>query len=302
MLRVRALVLAALWAIGLLCSTATAAQKLYAASVRGAAIGSDASVSGSLYLVDMTTGVATFAASVRLDGGAVGVTGLAVHPQTGVFYGATSPLSRNVPTSLVTLDPETGNAKLVGRLRHDVSDIAFSRTGILYAWLPLTSQLGVINTENGGVIPVGNANAAGPPAGLVFDAKGGARITSAGATGTLDVVDIATGVVTRGPPLTGAPFPSGINSMTFTPTGKLLAVNSNAGSPAVTRLVSIDATTGVVANIGPLPDDTDGLAFANVPAAAQAEGFTQWQKTALGGLFLTALLLALIGWFVGRKK
>ena len=277
------------------------AQKLYAASVRSIAEGSGTGVGGSLYTVALATGSASFVAPIRLGGSApLGVTGLAVHPVTGVFYGITSPLSRSHPLALITLDPETGNATMIGTLRRVASDIAFTRAGILFAWLPETSQLGIVNIENGSVTPIGAPGPAGPPAGLAIDAQSHAYITPKGAIGTLDTVDIATGLIKPGPPLVGAPFDSAINSMTFTPSGLLLAVNSNAGAPAATRLVTINVATGAVANIGTLPDDTDGLAFAQLPARNEGNA-TDWRTIALAGLGVIALILGLIGWAVGRR-
>jgi hypothetical protein len=55
--------------------------------------------------------------------------------------------------------------------------------------------------------------------------------------------------------------------MCFSPSGLLLAVNSNGGSPASTRLVTINTATGAVATIGALPDDTDALTFTGRGAA-----------------------------------
>lgn len=296
----RATVPAALLAIGMAWSPAAMSQKLYAASVRSVADSSGV-LGGGLYSVALATGSASFVAPIRLNGSApLGITGIAVHPATGVFYGITSPLSRNFPRSLVTFDPASGDASMVGPLRFGGSDLAFSRTGILFAWLPETGQLGTVNVATGAVTPIGRATVAGPPAGLAIDSTGRAYITPKGATGTLDTVDIATGAVTVGPTLTGAPFDSAINSMTFTPSGLLLAVNSNAGAPASTRLVTINVASGAVANIGTLPDDTDGIAFANVLGRDAAAG-PNWQNIALLALGVTALILGLIGWTVGRR-
>ena len=296
----RAAVPAALLAIGMAWSPAAMGQKLYASSVRWVADSSGV-VGGSLYSVALATGSASFIAPFQLNGSTpLGITGIAVHPATGVFYGITSPLSRNFPRSLVTFNPATGDARMVGPLRISGSDLAFSRSGILYAWLPETSQLGTVSLEAGAVTPIGRAAAAGPPAGLAIDASGRAYITPKGATGTLDTVDIATGAVKTGPQLTGAPFESTINSMTFTTLGLLLAVNSNAGAPAATRLVAINVASGAVANIGTLPDDTDGIAFANAPGRDAAAG-PNWQNIALLALGVTALILGLIGWTVGRR-
>ena len=298
----RRIMAAALLAAGIAAPATGTAQALYAASVRSV-VGNDA-IAGSLYTVTLATGIPTFVAPIRINGTTpVGLTGLAVHPTTGVFYGITSPLSSRNAQSLVSFDPATGNARLIGPLRHAGSDIAFNRVGNLFTWINTTRQLGYVDTSTGLVTPIGPPGQAGPPAGLAIDVNNVAYVTPGGAGGTLDTVDIATGLLAKGPQLTGAPFPAAINSMTFTPSGLLLAVNSNAGNPANTRLVTINVATGVVSNIGTLPDDTDGLAFSQV--APPDEAGMLWgmdvQTLALVGLGIIALVLGLIGWLVGRK-
>jgi len=250
--------------------------------------------------VNLGSGAATFVAPLRIDGASpIGITGLSAHPQTGVLYGITSQLSPTHPQSLVMVDPATGNATLVGELRFPGSDIAFNRAGILFTWLPATSQLAIVNLANGSVTPIGTPGAGGTIAGLAIDQQGTAYITPSGAAGSLDTVDIASGTLHKGPPLTGAPFQSAINSMTFTPSGLLLAVNSNAGSPASTRLVTINTASGSVASIGTLPDDTDALAF--VATSQRTEPLMSGQTLALVVLGVIALILGLIGWLVGRR-
>jgi len=277
----------------------SSAQKLYAASVRTLTEGSDA-IGGSLYSVDAKTGAATLIGPIQLNGQSpLGVTGLSVHPTTGVMYGITSSLSRTNPKSLVIIDPATGNARMVGPLKLGGSDISFNKNGILFTFLPETHQLGVINLDTGLVTAIGNPGRAGPPAGLAVDEKGVAYITAKGATGTVDTVDISTGQITVGPRLKGAPFESTINSMAFTPEGTLLAVNSNQGSPASTSLITIDLATGAVTSIGSLPDDTDALAFAvNVRGEDKK---TDWRMVALITLGVLGVLIAAVGFLTGRK-
>ena len=287
--------------LGLAVPCGSQAQTLYAASVRSLATAGGQGVAGSLYTVNLGTGSPTFVAPVRLAGSTpIGLTGMAAHPQSGVFYGITSPLSTTQGQSLVTVDVATGTATLIGELRFAASDISFNRAGILFAWLTNTSQLGIVSITTGAVTPIGTPRAAGPPAGLAIDGKGTAFITPTGATGTLDTVDIATGIITTGPPLTEAPFPSAINSMTFTPSGLLLAVNSNAGVPANTRLVTINLGTGKVSSIGNLPDDTDALAFTPELRLSELSSVNV-QTLALLVLGVIALILGLIGWAVGRR-
>jgi len=243
-----------------------AAQTLYAASIRSFANAGSQIVVGNLFTVKMANSTWTLVAPIRLDGNtSVGLTGMAVHPATGAFYAITSGQSPDSPHSLVRLDPLNGNATFIGRLSQAGSDISFDSMGTLYIWMPGTRQIGTVNLGTGTVTPLGTAGPASTSGGLAIDAHGTAYITPSGATGTLDSIDIRTGVVNTGPPLTGAPFPGTINAMTFTPSGLLIAVNSNAGVPQSTQLVSINTRTGTVATLGGLPDDTDAITFAPNP-------------------------------------
>ena len=243
-------------------ATAQGTHTLYAASARVHAVTDPSGIVGNLYTINLGSGTATLVGAIRLPNSKpIAVTGISVDPLSGVFYGITSPLSPNNPRSLVVLDPATGNATLVGELGVGISDVTFDPSGALYAWIPETSQLGVINVASARLSVLGNPGPASTPAGLAIDAQGVAYLTRTGATGTLDTVNLQTGEVKTGPPLTGAPFPSVINSMAFSPSGLLLAVNSNAGAPASTHLVTINTATGVVSPIGALPDDTDSLTF-----------------------------------------
>ena len=253
-------ILALLFAFGA-AGAGAALHTLYAASVRSG-LALDAPIAGNLYVVNLANGTASLVGAIRLPGSKpIGVTGMAVHPSTGVLYGITSEQSPNSPRSLVTLDPTSGAATIVGDLGRIGSDIAFDAKGVLYVWLPATSQLGTVDLSNATVTPIGKPGPAGSPAGIAIDPSGMVYVTSKGASGTLDNVDLATGALQVGPALTGAPFSTQINSMSFSPSGLLLAVNSNGGSPANTRLVTINTATGAVATIGALPDDTDALAF-----------------------------------------
>ena len=293
---------AVLAASGILATGDAAAQTLYAASVRSLASTGGQGVAGALYTVNLGTGSPTFIAPARLNGTTpIGLTGMAAHPQTGVFYAITSPLTTSQGQSLVTVDVTNGHATLIGELRYPASDIAFNRAGILFAWLTGTSQLGLVNLTTGNITPIGAPRGPGPPAGLAMNAEGVAYITPNGAAGTLDTVDIGTGKITVGPVMSDAPFPSGINSMTFTPSGLLLAVNSNAGVPANTKLVTINIGTGKVSTIGTLPDDTDALAFTPEIRRTGEISTVNVQTLALLVLGVIALILGLIGWAVGRK-
>ena len=240
------------------------AQVLYATSVRTFAAGGQDKVVGSLYTVNLADATAKLVAPIRLNGEtAVGITGLAVHPASGVFYGITSSASPVNPRSLVTLDVNSGDAQLIGPMGAAGSDIAFDAAGTLYVWLPGTSQLGVVDLSTAAVKPLGAPGPAVNGGGIAIDDKGIAYVTPGGASGTLDQIDTRTGLLKRGPTLKAAPFPGGITAMSFSPSGLLLALNSSVGSPANVRLVAINTASGAVSSIGTLPDDSDSLGFGS---------------------------------------
>jgi hypothetical protein len=250
----------------LLSSLSAAAQTLYVATMRGQAASTPTtpnSLVSGLYTVNLATGTATFTAPLRINGlKSVGVTGLAVHPVTGQFYAITSALSPNNPSFLVTIDPASGDAGAIGELTQTGSDIAFDANGVLYMWIPASHRIATVNIKTGQVTPLGAANKEEALGGLAIDALGVAYVTPAGANGTLDTISLKTGELKTGPTLKGAPFPGAITAMTFTPSGLLLAVNSNVGSPAQARLVTINTASGEISSIGTLPDDSDALTFA----------------------------------------
>jgi len=286
---------------------AAAQQKLYAASVRSApSARGDVPIAGNLYSVNLATSTSTLIGAIRLGGGRpIGVTGMAAHPKTGVLYGITSEQSPNSPRSLVTIDPTSGQATLVGELSAAGSDIAFDAKGTLYMWLPGTSQLGTVDPSSAAVTALGRPGPPGSPAGIAIDPQGMVFVTARGAGGSLDNVDLSSGSLQVGPLLTGAPFSTQINSMSFSPSGLLLAVNSNGGSPAETRLVTINTATGVVTTIGSLPDDTDALAFTGGLSANLAPTFSTLNpgaRVVVAVVSVILVVLALMVLFRSRKK
>ena len=280
-----------------LCSMSAAAQTLYVATMRArAASTTPGTLLSGLYTVNLGTGVAAFAAPLRIDGQRpVGITGLAVHPGTGRFYGITASNSPANPRSLVVVEPTTGDVAVVGELTQAGSDIVFDAQGTLYMWMPATHQVASVDLNNAAVRPLGATGKEEALGGLAIDSQGTAYVTPTGAHGTLDTVNLKSGEFRTGPPLTGAPFPGAITAMTFTPSGLLLAVNSNVGSPAQARLVTINTATGQVATIGTLPDNSDALTFA--PASrdiGQMLATLSGRTMALLALFV-GLALALLG-------
>jgi hypothetical protein len=261
-MNIRALRLA-LAASALLTSSAWA-ETLYVATLRDYSNKDTSGLGGALYSVDSNTGKSTLMAPLKVGGAIpIGITGLAIHPKTGVFYGITAGLSAQIPRSLVTIDPQTGNTTLVGSLNHEGSDIRFDTKGTLYVWLNDPPGIGTIDVGTGAATPIGTSGySESLGGGLAIDRSGEFYVSATNAAGTLDRVDLATGHVSVGPRIIGAPYLSSINSMAFSPSGVLHAVNSNLGAPAKSALVAIDPKTGQVKELGPLPNDVDPLAFA----------------------------------------
>src|SRR5436190_15413540 len=63
---------------------------------------------GDLYTVDPSTGVVTVVGALTDGGNSYAVTGLAFDSITGVLYGSTSSQSPNGGSSLVSINPLTG--------------------------------------------------------------------------------------------------------------------------------------------------------------------------------------------------
>lgn len=283
------------------CSAAAAAETLYAASVRIPINEGSSNVAGNLYLVDPATAAYKLIAPIRVAGTMpIGVTGLAIHPRTGVLYGITALVSPNYPRSLVTIDPASGEAVAIGNLGAAGSDIGFNAAGTLFVWLRETQQLGTVDLRTGIATPRGAVGSPGTTGGLGVDPRGQVYVAATGATGTLDRVDIATGSITRGPALTGAPHPSGINSAAVSAAGDVFAVNTNTGVPASTILVRFDPATGVVTKVGALPNDTDALAFA-LAGGGEAGVFSPTAKAILSGLLILIGIAAVV-FVVSRRN
>ena len=270
---------------------------LYATAIRMHYADGEARIDCNLYRVDPATGASTLVAPVHIGGTQpIALISLAIHPATGAMYGVTAGLSRNVPRSLVAIDPTTGDVKLIGALGEVASDLAFSRDGTLYAWLPERSRLARVDLGNGHATPVGESGIAGVMGGgMAIDGQDVAYVAATGATGTLDTVDIHSGHGTPGPTLEGAPYISAITNLTFSPEGRLYGVNSNMGAPATTSLVSIDPKTGKITEVGHLPTDAHALIFMPSTTGAMAE--PEWIAGA-GAL----VLLAAGGFVLARRQ
>lgn len=282
---------------------ASRGETLYAATLRDGSNSTAEGEGGALFTVNPANGAYKLVAPLRIGGKVpVGLTGLSIHPRTGVFFGITAGNSANIPRSLVTVDPASGHVKLVGSLGHVGSDIRFDTTGVLYIWLTDVNSLGIVDVGTGGAQPLTEPKSAQTlGGGIAFDRNGRLYFSVNTSAGTLDSWQPGEALATVGPIINGAPFVSAINSMAFSSEGALYAVNSNLGSPAKARLVTIDVRTGAVTEIGALPADVDPIAFtATVPAGSSlllGRPLTDW--AALAGALVIGLVL---GRLMGRRR
>lgn len=299
----RTLARAALALLVAVAAPASAVDKstLYATSIRTYSDPQYHGIEGNIYRVDPATAATALVAPLKLDGKVnIGLDGLAIHPKTGVFYGITAPSAAVSPHSLVKVDLATGNATLVGNLGFPGSDISFAPDGTLYVWLAETRQAGRIDLDAGTVTPLGRPRRAGAAkGGLLVVSEGQAIVAASGAAGTLDSVDLRSGVITTGPELKGARYAAFINSMALSTKGQLYGVNTDGGTPALADLVSIDRQSGQITVLGPLPNDTDAIDFGASGNERLAWGLEEWRMVAFGALILAVIVVLVMA---GRSK
>jgi hypothetical protein len=261
---------------GLLALSPVRAQEvLYAAT------GSNG-VAGSLYIINPYTAAATLVGPITnaVGGGAIGITGLAFDPLSGLLYGITvngTPVGGNtVATSLVLINPDTAVATVIGPLGFANSDISFRSDGTLFGYEAGGPNAGsgprsmtTINLSTGAATRASTqafTSTQTSGGGLAFSPAGILYVSPNGAGGgTLDTLDPSTGARTQGPFLFGPlGSASSLNSMAFNSTGTLFAVNSNRLDPATAILVTVNPANGTITQVGSptnLPVNMDGLAF-----------------------------------------
>ncbi len=273
-------------AAGVFASPAVLSNTLYVSTDRHDP-GAD-SVRGDLYTVDPVSARAKLIGPIRVGGVlSVGVTGLAIHPLTKVLYGITCASHPVVPPSLVTIDPATAVATLVGPLGRAGSDINFDSHGTLFIWLRDDRRLGTVDLATGRATATGIIGVSSGEGGLAIDRRGSAFVASSGTT--LEHIDTITGKRLSSHELRGAPLAGPINSLTLSPSGILVGINAETGS-AKSALVMINSATGAVTKMGQLPDDAEGLTFFRDAAGVAASGSSK-----MGLLFAMLGILLVLG-------
>lgn len=267
-------------AIPLLPSSAQA-QTLYAATGAGG-------TTGNLYIVNQATAAATVVGPILVGALPIAITGLAFHPTTGVLYAITSNNSPNFPQNLVTINPATAAATIIGALGIGGADISFASSGILYMSSGQATNLYTVNLTTGAATLVGATGTGDSGSGLAIDSGGTAYFSGNGSAGSLDRLSLSTGAATIGPVLTGAPIAGSINAMKFSGSNALFGVNNTNPGGNPDNLVTINVLTGAVTNIGALPASIDGLAFAGINPPGAAPTLSEWALIALALILFSA--------------
>jgi len=209
-----------------------------------------------------------------------GVTGLAVHPNTGVLFGSTGNRSPISPGSLITINKGTGAGTLVGSFGlagKTMADLTFTSDGTLYGWLSDPAggpeDLYTINLSTGTATKVGTSGLSDTFGGALAASSSGIIFLAAdGDDGPLRTVNRATGAVTTVATLDGTSG-NAIPAMKFNAAGVLFGVDLSSGNPPLAELMTINTGTGALTSLGASVDRLSAIAFdstqtANLPLFA----------------------------------
>jgi hypothetical protein len=258
--------LPSLTAILLLVAPARAEETLYGASGSNNRSG--------LYVVDPNTAAGTFIDAIRTpDFQSLLVTGIAFNPLSGILYGTTT------DGRLVTIDPSTAVATVIGSLGKSLRDISFRSDGTLFGFEANDPfSLATINLNTGAATTVGNSGLASTVGGgLAFSPNDTLYLSATGHAGTLDTLNPATGARTIGPILLNSRIGNGeMSALAFNSLGTLFALDNPNQD-----LVIIDPATGAITDVCSFFDPTDAIAFSpstltftdNQSDATPADGF-----------------------------
>ncbi len=227
------------------------------------------------------------------------VSGLAVHPATGVLYCSTSNQSAASPGSLITINKTTGAGTLVGSFGFSgqtMADITFTSDGTLYGWLePSTDELHTINIATGAATSVGSNALSTYGAGLGANAADVLYFSGNGNRAELRTISRTTGAPTTVATLSGGSSPNGapVAAIKFSPGGVMYAVIIDFNLAArPTQLVTINPATGVITDLGPSVNQLDAITFD--AAAAPPASIEPIPTLSQSALILTALLLVAV--------
>ncbi len=272
----------------------------YADSTKLYAITGAGNVPSILYELNSSTGavIATIGAT-----GQSHLTGLAVHPATGVLYAVKSDLGgtggvssgASGETKLFTLNPTNGTATEIGDTGAQIPDIAFDASGILYGWDERDAggepdDLVTINLMTGLATIVGESGIATTGPGLAFDSAGTLFVSSTPFNYELFTINPGTGSATF--LLNLSEFIN--NALAFDANDVLYSMVRTGGT---SLLKTVNITTGVVTDIGDIGvAGISAIAFTTSLPAATVPTLSEW------GIIALIVTLAITAAFAVRKK
>lgn len=233
-----------------------------------------------LRTIDPSTGTTTSSVAVTLAGETVkGGTGLAAHPATGELF-ALLKLTSSVPgepssRGLVTIDPTTGAATLIGQTGAAFAELAFDDSGILYGVTgdgdSTPETLFTLSTTDASttfLATLGNGDdgeviAFNPVDGLLYHASG---LRELGPDGrileTVNLVGLGVSPVT----LSGSPYVEAVG-MTWSPDAGLFLLTSLDLDEISDEFFTLTAS-GEATFIATMDHMTGGIAFVPEPTTA----------------------------------
>ena len=258
-----------------------------------------------LYTINPSTGATLTSKEIILPGETVnGCNGMAKDPTTGVcrmILNITVPETTD-PRVLVTIDPVTGIATLIGNTGDAFAAIAFDNSGTLYgvtgdgASVPETLYtLSKINGSATFVQTLGNGE---DGEGLGFNPNNGLLYHTSGIASPPDPSNVFesinpnSGIVTNIPIIGNTDDYTEQLAMVYSSGNTFLLANRN---PFFLHSIT---TSGVVSDIGPMDHRAKGLAFdcGFISKGAEVPTMSEW------GLIITVLLLGFVSFIVLRRK
>jgi hypothetical protein len=223
----------------------------------GSTGGDNASGGGRLWLIDVTTQNATLIGDTGFDR----LAGIAFD-STGALYGVSGGAT-HPPSTLLTIDPNTGDATVIGSTSDPnlgVDGLRFNSQGVLYgaAWDNINGVgvLVTIDPSNANILSSLTLMGDGDSfcAGIAFNLSGllyGSRGSSVGRQEDIDLIDPVTGVLAPiGPAetvISDIAFSPGGILYASSPTGDLYSINPITGAKTLLFNTGIDKLSGLAA-------------------------------------------------------
>jgi hypothetical protein len=246
----------------------------------GSSGGDNSSGGGRLYLINVTTQIVTPIGNTGFDR----LGGIAFN-SSGVLYGAAG--GSAAQTTLLTIDPMTGAASVVGLVSDPttaIDSLRFNAQGVLYGGAyQNNASVGVLvtlNSANANILSsltlVGSGNSFCP--GIGFNAAGvlyGSRGNSSGRAEDLDLINQATGALTSiggmEAIISDIVFDATDTLYGSSPNGNLYSINPITGAKTLLFNTGITQFAGLAA---PVPEPSVAVLFV---IAALALVLVRWR-------------------------